>query len=243
MPVLISCPPAKQEGVATFQMELGSPQPVRTFTLEEVLDARRRLSTVDRQHFYAVIALKQALTASTDALAMDKAMTMLRRAYDLRKAMPQIGSSPPELAEGLSKLMGLPPAEALAHWDGLRPGRRASRDPKVLLSYELSTSLREAQFVLWWNDLAFQAALWCPNLKTALYARALLDIVGGKGIRICPHCSELFIQSRGDQSYCTVAHREAHRVARWRNEQKLKAIEEASKSKVHRRKDGTTKAR
>jgi len=71
--------------------------------------------------------------------------------------------------------------------------------------------------VLWWTNKTFRPALWCPTMKIAFYARALLG-----GIRICPHCDGLFFQDRPDQNYCSVAHREAHRVARWRLQQKKK---------------------
>ena len=76
-----------------------------------------------------------------------------------------------------------------------------------------------SQLVLWWTGVRFTPAIWCYDMKTAFYVRALL----GKGLRICPHCSEPFPQKRPDQNYCSVAHREAHRVARWRLQQKQKA--------------------
>ena len=40
---------------------------------------------------------------------------------------------------------------------------------------------------------------------------------GGPGFRICPYDGEQFFQDRPNQDYCCPAHREAHRVARFRN--------------------------
>ncbi len=93
-----------------------------------------------------------------------------------------------------------------------------------------------ARLVLWWNKERFLPAIWCPNLKTAFYARALLDIVGTKSFRLCAFCADWFRQKRTDQDYCSVAHREAHRVARWRANQKLKIQKKG-------RKRGTRKTR
>jgi hypothetical protein len=220
LPVLIASSPEAQEGVATFQQELGV-QPVRTFRDKDLNSAnlKKHLSESEVQHFLAVIGLKEALKRRTDTIALENALGHLRKAYELRQAEPQFGGSyTNEVAQGFAKLIRLPPQEALKHLQFLRPGPRASEDPGWLLSYELSTVLSEVQFVLWWNDQTFRPALWCPTIKTAFYARALLG-----SIRICPHCGELFPQDRPDQNYCSVAHREAHRVARWRLQQKQKA--------------------
>jgi hypothetical protein len=223
LPVLIASSPEAQEGVATFQQELGV-QPVRTFRNEDLKGIKKHLSESEVQHFRAVIALKEALKNRTDTIALENALNLLRKAYELRQAEPQFRASyTNEAAQGFAKLIGLPPQEALKHLQFLRPGPRASQDPGRLLSYELSTALWDARFVLWWTSRTFRPAVWCPDMKTAFYARALLDVVGGKGIRTCPHCGEWFTQDRPDQDYCTVAHREAHRVARWRLQQKKKA--------------------
>ncbi len=232
LPVLIASSPEAQEGVATFQQELGV-QPVRTFRDKDLSYAnlKEHLSESETQHFLAVIALKEALKKRTDTIALENALGQLRKAYELRQAEPQFGDAyTNEAAQGFARLIGLSPQEALKHLQFLRPGPRASKDPGWLLSYELSTALSEVQFVLWWTDETFRPALWCPNMKTAFYARALIDVIGGKGIRICPHCGQLFPQDRPDQNYCSVAHREAHRVARWRLQQKRKSTGKKGKN-------------
>jgi len=48
-----------------------------------------------------------------------------------------------------------------------------------------------SQLVLWWTGVRFTPAIWCYDMKTAFYVRALL----GKGLRICPHCSESFLRN------------------------------------------------
>lgn len=229
LPVLIPSSPQEQEGVATFQQELGV-QPVRTFRNNDASNAnlKKNLSELERQHFFAVIELKEALQKPTDTIALENAFRRLLRWYELLQAESQLDPYTEEAKRGFAKLIGLPPQEALKHLQGLRPGPRASQDPGWLLSYEVSTVLsgvNGAQFVLWWTNGTFKPALWCPTIKIAFYARALLG-----GIRICPHCSDLFFQERPDQDYCSVAHREAHRVARWRLQQKKKATRKKEKN-------------
>jgi len=135
-----------------------------------------------------------------------------------------------DFARALAALAGLGSSkEAMEVYEGLRPGPRANADPRWLLSHEVSQALQEARLVLWWNKERFLPAVWCPNLKTAFYARALLDIVGTKSFRVCAYCGDLFRQKRTDQDYCSIAHREAHRVARWRANQKLKTKSKGGK--------------
>ena len=181
-------------------------------------------STDNRDQSQACEALKKR----TDTIALENAFRRLLKWYELRQGESQLDSYTDEAAQGFARLIGLPPQEALKHLQFLRPGPRASEDPGWLLSYEVSTvlsGLQGAQFVLWWTNQTFTPALWCPTMKVAFYARALLG-----GIRICPHCGELFFQDRPDQNYCSVAHREAHRVARWRLQQKQKATGKKEKN-------------
>jgi hypothetical protein len=229
LPVLIPSSAEAQEGFATFQLELGV-QPVRTFRNKDASTAnlKKHLSASERQHFFAVIELKEALKKRTDTIALENALRRLLKWYELRQGESQLDSYTDEAARGFAKLIGLPPQEAMKHLQFLRPGPRASEDPGWLLSYEVSTVLsgfQGAQFVLWWTNHTFRPALWCPTMKIAFYARALLG-----DIRICPHCGELFFQDRPDQNYCSVAHREAHRVARWRLQQKQKATGKKEKN-------------
>lgn len=229
-PVLIPSSPGEQEGVATFLTELGPLQPVRTLRNADLSNAHRVMSVQEANHFAAMDMLRRALGPKPDPLAMERAGELLREAYHLRRkerdtVRPNAASwENSDFARALQALGGLPSGkDALEIYEGLRPGPRASADPRWLLSHEVSQALREAQLVLWWNKRRFLPAIYCPNLRTAFYARALLDIVGTKSFRVCAYCGDLFRQKRTDQNYCSIAHREAHRVARWRAGQKLKA--------------------
>ena len=67
-------------------------------------------------------------------------------------------------------------------------------------------------------------AIYCTDLDSAFYVHTfLIAPTGSIGYRMCPHCGEQFLQERSNQDYCIPAHREAHRVARWRDKQKGKS--------------------
>src|SRR5262249_15495439 len=103
-----------------------------------------------------------------------------------------------------------------------------SADVRLLFSKSVSRELDSVRLVLWWSNNRFRPALYCPDLKTALFTFVLMRVVSGRGWGVCLHCGVFFIQKRSDQTYCTIAHREAHRVARWR----------ASKANRSRKKGG-----
>jgi hypothetical protein len=83
----------------------------------------------------------------------------------------------------------------------------------VFLPQLVTSALRDVRLVLWWYRKVkkFTAAIFCPDLNTALFFKGLLG-----EIRICPKCETLFVPSNLNTDYCSPAHREAHRVARWR---------------------------
>jgi len=235
-PVLIPTSPDQQEGVATFLADLGPLQPVRTLRNSDLKNASQAMRESEAKHFAAMMMLRKALGTKPDPLAMEKARELLRIAYELkRKQRDAFRPNAPEwensdFARALQAMAGLGSGkEALEVYEGLRPGPRASADPRWLLSHEVSRALFEARLVLWWNTERFLPAVYCPNLKTAFYARALLDIVGTKSFRVCAYCGDLFRQKRTDQDYCSISHREAHRVARWRASQKRKTQREGAK--------------
>jgi hypothetical protein len=63
----------------------------------------------------------------------------------------------------------------------------------------------------------FVPSVFCPDTETALYVEFLFAI---RGPGICPKCEKVFFKQRPDQAYCSIEHREAHRVARWRERDK-----------------------
>ena len=228
-PVLVPATPKEQEGAASFLAEFGPVQPVRRLRTADLKGASRAMGEHEAKHFSAVMVLRKALGSRPDTLALKKAGELLRESYELKRKrqehlFPETskGWENSDFARALTAFVGTASSEeAMEIYQGFRPGPRASQDPRWLLSYEVSQALREARFVLWWDGERFRPAVWCPNLKTAFYARALLDLVGTKSIRVCAFCGDFFGQKRTDQDYCSISHREAHRVARWRARKKL----------------------
>lgn len=218
LPVLVPAKPEHREGVATFAHESAPIPPVRIFKNPELKDARKHLTVAEAQHFRAVVELIQALKNPADTIALKRAKDRFDEVYKAKRKEPsdllELGE---EFANALAKFTGQSPREAVETLDRKRPGPRAAADPRWLLSYEVSEMLSSSsRLVLWWTGERFTPAIWCDDIKTAFYVRALLSVVCGVGLRTCPHCGDVFFQERPDQSYCSVAHREAHRVARWR---------------------------
>jgi hypothetical protein len=81
----------------------------------------------------------------------------------------------------------------------------------------MADMFQNARLVLWFSqkDERSLPALYCPDWKTAAF---LMTFLGR--IRVCPKCSKIFIPSADNVDYCNPAHREAHRVARWRARQR-----------------------
>jgi hypothetical protein len=234
IPVLVPGNAENNDGQQTFGVELSASRFVRILGNDDLRDAQRYFTEAEAQHFHAVIAITQAFQKPDDFVALDKALIAYQKAQELRvdqgrKELDDLADLGPLLAP----LMGLPPDKAVEHFSGLGPGLQARKDVRRLLSFELSESLDDARLVLWWTGTDFRPAIWCPAMKTGFYARALLSVVGGTGIRVCPHCGGAFLQERSDQFYCSIAHREAHRVARWRLKKKTEKSKKIKKRKNH----------
>lgn len=226
--ILIPAERGEEEGFVSFRGELGI-KPVRTLRNTDLKHARKVMREHEAMHFSAVIRLIQvALAGTRDGLALTKGIKMLCEAYEMKKkwAGPSVPFPPPvnpdkertRYARAVAELMKLPPEqaeEALEIYEGLRPGPLLRSNPIQWVSFEISEAVRTAQLVLWWSGQSPRPAIWCPDLRTAFYARALLG-----SFRICPQCGGPFFPQRPDQNYCSVAHREAYRVARWRSRKK-----------------------
>ena len=78
------------------------------------------------------------------------------------------------------------------------------------------------RLVMWFSPKMnrFTPALYCPDIKTGVFVKATLRA------RSCPHCENIFISDKKNAIYCSISHREAHRMARYRH---LKKIKEAKK--------------
>ena len=223
-----------------------APQPVRIFRNEDLEDASKNLSHDEAGRFVAVRRLMKALENPDDSIAIEEAA----RALQPFAPQPYGPESPGGGFYPAVQVISQVPYKESVFWPksmidqivrsyGFDSVPYAKTDPRTLLSYVLSNELRNARLVLWWADRKFRPALWCPDMRVAFYVRVLLGVIGGKGFGVCPHCRKPFIQDRPDQTYCSVSHREAHRVARWRAQQKQKATKQGK----NRRKDVTQKTR
>jgi hypothetical protein len=225
IPILIPCRPTEQDGVATFLPELASPEPVRIITdaefkskrgLNEALGA---MEDYEREQFRAIGSLLST-SQTEDHSARVRARQHVAQAYALKHASDsKLGIVPAkeddlQFGRLLIQVFGLQPGqekEAVQRWNGYRLGPRAEADDGWLLSRLMSEGLEAVRLVLWWSGDKVRPAIYCPNLRAAVYIFLLTKKWG-----VCPHCGDFFIQKRPDQNYCSIAHREAHRVARWR---------------------------
>ena len=227
IPVLIPCSQQEQDGVANFLppkvvLRGGKPvrqgggfmirySPVRALRDEELRPGAKanligRLKPADQNRLLGLIGMRQALE-SGDSLQIEN----LEKAY--QKLVPNIlaMSWPQPKADS-------PTMEIIEAATARTFAQRGKSDALALLARLLTRALRRGRLVLWWEEKKqrFLPALYCPDFATALYVRALLGIVGGKALLLCPRCGNPFFQERSDQDYCSVGCREAHRVARWR---------------------------
>jgi len=218
VPILIPCDEHERQGTATFLVpEPRTPQPVRTFTSEDLRVALRKMWKYEREHFLSILALRRG-AQENDTLAVKHASERLTDALKLKHhydARAGITESDIDFLPFLVRHYGLSPGqekEALDRFTGYYGiGGGAQADTKRMLSQQMSQALGSVRLVLWWSGTRFRPALYCSDIKSAPYAFALMQKVG-----VCPHCGQLFTPRRPDQNYCSIPHREAHRVARWR---------------------------
>lgn len=87
------------------------------------------------------------------------------------------------------------------------------------LSEELSQELSSARLVLWWSGTQFLPGIYCRTTATALYALALVSVVGGQSLGVCLRCGNVFVK-KGKRDYCSLTCQSAHRQARHRARKK-----------------------
>ena len=197
LPVLIPGTPDSGEGTATFEDGLAGLKPVRRFRLFSTKTAAGRkvwdaFTPEQRQRFLAV-------NKASDALARSNAAVLIEAADQLASAFGEYSLR--ELATAMRSVRALENAVA-SH---------------------LSNALGRVRLVLWREpSRGFVPAIFCPDSMSALYVSVLMATAGGLGVSVCPHCGEPFVKTRSDQDYCSIKHREAHRVARWRAAQRQK---------------------
>jgi len=251
LPILVPCGSSEQDGVATFGPEFGTPKPVRVVSNADfgcksrgMKEALSGMWVEEREQFRAILALISGLRKQ-DRLAIAKARDHVGRALaaryetDKKLGIAQSLEDDSDFGRSLISLFGLEPGkekEALKRWGGYRKGPRAEADDRWLLSQLMTEALSSVRLVLWWSGTQLKPALYCPEAKAAVYTFLLRSIVVGKGWGLCPYCGDFFFRSRSDQNYCTIPHREAHRVARWR-------ASKASKTERKGRTNGSSKTR
>jgi hypothetical protein len=204
IPVLIPCKPGEKEGEATFlgANPLGEPRPVRAFGEADLAHKSKShplksMTDPEREFITAIWALAQGIEKD-DRLAISQARDNLHKALARKENFKPDPQLPEEWALELSF------------------ARVGEEDEKYLLSSRLSDALDSVRLVLWWSGKRLTPALYCPEPKSALYTYVLTRVSAGEKFGICPFCGVLFLKQRRDQVYCTLKHREAHRVARWR---------------------------
>jgi hypothetical protein len=212
IPILIPCNFDEQDGMANFLPQGALFGPVRVLQDKDLDKNTQRgrklwkeLNKREKERLLALISFRKAIEES-DALAIAN----LEAAYG-RVLAEVLHLELPDHAETPSAIQTF----ARLFAKNLGPSTGA---PQRILADVLSSVLRKAHLVLWWTDPdhRFLPAIYCPDVATALYVRALVRFVGGKSFLVCPHCGDFFVQQRSDQDYCSIRCREAHRVARWR---------------------------
>jgi hypothetical protein len=256
--LLVPASPSEALGEATFLPEwfAGSlySSDVRPITLDEIREVARKLDGGRAAQFGALLALRGALERD-DTLALGEALKRMENVYRLRSRAKNLDQLIPEghieyarvlreiriLRETVAQGTGMSEEEVMAAATHSRPGPKAEKDPRRLLSCEVSSFLcAGVKLVLWSNKGALWPAIYCPDAQRALYVHTFFRApIGGLSFRICPYDGQQFFQERPNQEYCCTSHREAHRMARFRNNQKRKAAEVGKDRKNH----GPKKAR
>lgn len=252
LPVLVNATEVDAEGIATFE-EFFDPHPVRSLSDADLKSCYFGLREDQKRELLAIVGLIEAYKLLSDHTRNDggkahwkKAVREYAQSLAARRALDlKIGLAGPDRDEKdlqwgrwllsmqgvLGVKLGKSPKRAAALWSGRELGRKAKADPRFLLCQVISKHLRGVRVVLWWSKDAFVPALHCESNEAALYVTAMLSLGTRRGLAVCPHprCGLLFKQSRPDQTHCTPAHREAHRVARYRERKRAAAMRRAGK--------------
>lgn len=225
IPILVPARAKQGQGYDTFHSQLGKPSPVRVLRSEDFKSVFAGLSDDERNQFVELMGLIKALEEK-DPVALRKQREKFAERRQARRRRKEPLDD--RVGETVARVFGVTPKEALDWFYGLDLSGWEKKDPRWLLSREVSEAVEKVRLVLWWTGKRFLPALSSPDLASAFYIHALLHVARGKGFAVCPHCSSPFVRKRPDQQYCSIDHREAHRVARWRERK-------SQGSKRHRR--------
>lgn len=189
VPILIYASKESRDGTASFLPDFEGLRPVRILRDKDLTPTGEIWRSITKREQDELIATANLIRAveKEDSLAARHACAALA------------GGKSPEL-----RMIVLEVAEKVAAY------------PQTKLDETISERLKSARLVLWSYRGKPTLALFCPDRVTAFFARLLLSRVSGKGLVVCPQCGVPFVQKRPNQEYCSIQHREAHRVARWR---------------------------
>ena len=206
LPVLIPCELEEKDGTAAFLPGLAGVLPVRILGDSDLhADAPFWKSIPDQNEFLAVVRLVGAVNANDQLAAADAAAQLAGGTNDMVRKLAR------EFARSVPSF------------------------PREQLERVISKQVKSARLVVWTANGRTTPAIFCPDNQTALFVTALLTRISGRGLAICPHCGKPFLRTRSDQEYCTIRHREAHRVARWRKAQKRVKGSTNSRKQKHKR--------
>jgi hypothetical protein len=217
IPVLVPCNGRDHEGLATWLGDVRETWTHVRVLSQADLDPSSKKSPLrvvpksDREIFLAIVALLKGLEKK-DGIAI----TSARERIVIGLARRQNVGLDSDWVQRVARELGLKPGRQAKALELITLGPGQAVNIRWLFSGVVSDELDPVRLVLWWSGSKFRPALYCPDLKCALFTFVLMRIVAGRGWGVCLHCGAFFVQKRSDQTYCTIAHREAHRVARWR---------------------------
>ncbi|MFZ0278439.1 MAG: hypothetical protein WA254_03875 [Candidatus Sulfotelmatobacter sp.] len=203
VPIITYAFQQKRDGTASFLPDFKGLRPVRILRDKDLKQTGEIWQSITREQREEIIATANLISAieKQDSLAAKKASIALA------------GSKSPELRKIVSEV-----ADKIASY------------PQTQLDETISARLKSAQLVVWNYHGKPTLAIFCPSIVTALFAKLLLSRVSGKGLAVCPQCGIPFVTKRPNQDYCSIKHREAHRVARYRAK---KTINSKNKKRRH----------
>lgn len=241
IPILIRCDPKDREGEAFLPVLLGganswlhdSSVPVRRFSDSDFKDATNQMRG-NQRHLIALLHLQTAIAMKQeDGVAKARqefcagVVDSFREHYQRKdvwdeedeaqlQALVKRVEQMKESSRNRYKKQPTDPFER-CEWVLQRYRTEAA---STIYAREMVNVLHGADLILWRMGTRFTPAFFCGTHHTAVYAMVLF----GKRWRICPYaaCGKWFVPRLPTQDYCCPQHREAHRVARWRERLKKK---------------------
>jgi len=136
--------------------------------------------------------------------------TLLYGLLDLRQGLQQ--DDPLQRVRGFKKIR---PGDTAEWSQALGESQFWARQEFPVLVTE---RLKDVRLVLWFAPeppgRILTLALFCPDLQTGIFLKSFLEV------RCCPYCERLFSPRANNIMYCTTAHRDAHRMNRYRRSKK-----------------------